>query len=139
MNNKIDVAAVAAEKLAKIYKTKDEMKAPVEGGYYAMALPVEDSGIFRQGWLPDELSALTIIYKQQSDIESGTLAVVAIVGSEKALLKRVYKNSNGYVLEAPKNLDKPNEHIPPIVLTAKEASERLTILGKVVQFSIAFK
>lgn len=139
MNKKIDAAAVAAERLAKIYKTEDEMKAPVEGGYYALALPIEDSEIFRQGWQPDELTALTIIYKQQSDIESGTLAVVEIVGNEKALLKRVYKNSNGYVLEAPKNLNKPNEHIPPIVLTAKEAEERLTVLGKVVQFHIAFK
>ena len=107
--------------------------------YFAMHLPVEDSGIFRQGWQPDELSALTIICKQQRDIESGTLAVVGIIGSEKALLRCVYKTRNEIVLEAPKNFDRLNEHIPPIVLTVKEAEERLTILGKVVQFHLAIK
>lgn len=139
MNKKIEAVSVAAERLAKICKTKDEMKFPVEGEHYALSLPVEDSGIFRQGWQPDELAALTIIYKQQSDVESGTLAVIKLVGSENAVLKRVYKNSNGYVLEAPKNLDKPNEHIANIVLTTKEAEERLIVLGKVIQFHISFK
>lgn len=123
--------------------TKAEMYAnnlviPFEGGY-TMSLPVEESGIFRQGWHPDELAALNIIFRPQPKIENGTLAVVELFGNKKALLKRVYKNACGYVLEAPKNLDKPDEHIPPIVLTTKEAEEKLTILGKVVQFNIALK
>lgn len=119
---------------------KDKIATKTEDGYtYAMALPVEESGIFRQGWHPDELAALNILFRRQSDIESGALAVVGIAGTKKALLKRVYKSSNGYILEAPKNFDKPTEHTPPIILTTKEAEESLTILGKVVQFNIAFK
>lgn len=119
---------------------KNKIKtASAEGGLFAMVLPVEESGIFKQGWKPDELDAVKVICKRQNDIESGALAAVVLKGDSQALLKRVHKTVNGVVLEAPKNFDKPDEHIPPIVLTAKEAEEGLTVLGKVVQFQFDFK
>lgn len=113
--------------------------APAGSGRLIMALSVEESGIFKQGWKPEELDAVKVICKRQNEVESGTLAVVVFKGDSQALLKRVHITVNGVVLEAPKNLDKPDEHIPPIVLTAKEAEERLTVLSKVVQFQFDFK
>lgn len=106
---------------------------------FAMSLKVEDSGIFHQGWLPDELKKVEVICRQQSYIESGMLAAVALKGSSTALLKRVYNIADSIVLEAPKNLDRPNEVISPIVFSKKEAEEKLTVLGKVVKFYLSIK
>lgn len=117
---------------------KNELN-PVESGYFEMQLPIEESGIFRQGWTSDELDAITVICTPQSDVENSALAVIAINGKTQAMLKRVYKKANCIVLEAPKNLDKPNELIPPIILTIEEAKETLSILGKVVKFVFTIK
>ena len=126
--------------LHTISETYEEIITTLEeGSCFEMHLSVEDSGIFRQGWNPDELEAVTVIVKRQPDVENGTLAVVFLKSSPIALLRRVYKSDSGIVLEAPKNLDHPNEIIPPVVLSGEEAEEVLTTLGKVVQFRIAFK
>lgn len=119
MNNKINVAATTAERGENTF---------------TISLPVEESGIFRQGWKPEELDAVTVICKRQSDVKRGELAVVALRGEPNVLLKYVYKSSDGTVLEAPKNYDKPDEHIPAIILTEDAAKETLTILGKVEKF-----
>lgn len=119
-------------------KNKTENNA-TQNDYFTMTLPVEETGIFRQGWHADEVATLDIVFKKLQNIENGTLAILILVGNKNVLLKRVYKNTHGYILEAPKNLDKPDEHIPPIFLTAKEARKRLTVLGKVIQFNITLK
>lgn len=106
---------------------------------FTVCLKAEDSGIFRQGWSPNELEKVEVICQIQSDIESGTLAAVAFKGSSEILLKRVYKSAHCIVLEAPKNFDRPDEIMPSTVLTQNEASKVLTILGKVVRFSLTLK
>lgn len=101
---------------------------------FTMTLPVGNSGIFKQGYTADELKKIEVVCKQQNEVENGSLAAVTIKNNPKAILKRIYKNTNGYVLEEPKNLDFPDMYVEPIVLTTEEASREFTILGKVVKF-----